>query len=126
MPQKYGLSEAEYELMEFIWNAGRPLTFGDIEDYLAENTDKNWKKQTLHTYLTRLVEKGTLKTASRIGRRHIYESAMSKEEYISHWTHSFLDDSFGGSLGNFMSALTGNAGKLSQKDIEELRRYLDE
>ncbi len=37
MPQKYGLSEAEYELMEFIWNAGRPLTFGDIEDYLTEN-----------------------------------------------------------------------------------------
>lgn len=126
MPQKYGLSDAEYELMEFIWKSEHPLTFRDIEDYLAKNTDKNWKKQTLHTYLTRLVEKGALQSSPRIGRRHMYAPSMSKEEYISHWTHSFLDESFSGSLGNFVSALTGDTGKLSQKDIEELRRYLDE
>ncbi len=125
MPQKYGLSEAEYQLMELIWEAGRPLTFGEIEGYLSERTDKNWKKQTLHTYLTRLIKKGALKTTG-YGRRHIYEPVMEKEEYISNWTHSFLDDSFGGSLGTFVSALTGNTGKLSPKDIEELRRYLDE
>lgn len=125
MPQKYGLSEAEYQLMELIWEAGHSLSFGEIETYLIEHTDKKWKKQTLHTYLTRLIKKGALKMIGN-GRKHLYEPAMLKEEYISYWTHSFLEDSFGGSLGNFVSALTGNAGKLSQKDIEELRRYLDE
>ena len=123
MPQKYGLSEAEYQLMELIWEAGHALSFGEIEAYLAEHTDKNWKKQTLHTYLTRLIKKGALRMTGN-GRKHVYEPAMSKAEYVSYWTHSFLDESFGGSLGNFVSALTGNAGKLSQKDIEELRRYL--
>lgn len=125
MPPKYGLSDAEYLVMEMIWNAKVPLSFSEIENYFSNHTDKEWKKQTLHTYLTRLIKKGAL-AIDRQGNKNIYKPAMPKADYVSRWTHSFLEESFDGSLMNFMCALTGNTGKLSQEDIEELRKYLDE
>lgn len=122
MPQHYGLSETEFLIMEMIWNYAKPLRFNEIMDYFS---NKGWKKQTLHTYLTRLVEKGVL-SSSKSGNINIYQPSCTKEEYIQRWTRGFIDKSFDGSLRKFMLALTGNRNKLSPKELEELRDFLKE
>ena len=55
------LSKTEYEIMEYFWGMGDKYTFGELMKYFNENLDKNWKKQTLNTFLSRLIEKGLLK-----------------------------------------------------------------
>ena len=55
------LSKTEYEIMEYFWEMGDKYTFGELMKYFNENLDKNWKKQTLNTFLSRLIEKGLLK-----------------------------------------------------------------
>ena len=55
------LSKTEYEIMEYFWRMGDKYTFGKLMKYFNENLDKNWKKQTLNTFLSRLIEKGLLK-----------------------------------------------------------------
>lgn len=124
MSQLYGLSETEALVMDMIWKSGRQLRFSEIMEYFTVHENKAWKKQTLHTYLSRLIKKGALKN-SGTGSRNIYEPAMPKEAYIQKWTSDFLEESFDGSLGKFMAALTGSGERLDAKDLEELRQFLD-
>lgn len=64
------LSKTEYEIMEYFWGMGDKYTFGELMKYFNENLDKNWKKQTLNTFLSRLIEKGLLKKEKEGTRRN--------------------------------------------------------
>lgn len=120
---KYNLSDAEYELMEFIWQSNVELSFSEIMEYCSNTLKQPWKKQTIQTFLTRLIDKGALK-AERKGVKRYYSPAMSKAEFVSKWTKGFLDEEFGGSLKKFMTALTG--GKhLTEEELKELHEFLD-
>ena len=55
------LSKTEYRIMEYFWSTGGKYTFGELMKYFNEEEDKNWKKQTLNTFISRLIEKGLLK-----------------------------------------------------------------
>ena len=54
------LSKTEYRIMEYFWSTGEKYTFGELMKYFNEEEDKNWKKQTLNTFLSRLIDKGLL------------------------------------------------------------------
>ena len=45
------LSKTEYRIMEYFWSTGGKYTFGELMKYFNEEEDKNWKKQTLNTFL---------------------------------------------------------------------------
>ena len=45
MGRKYGLSETEYELMDFFWNAEEKQSFKQILEYFNDQKEKNWKKK---------------------------------------------------------------------------------
>ena len=51
------LTKSELEIMNVIWGAGRPLTRGEILDL---SVDKNWKDNSIHILLNRLLAKGAL------------------------------------------------------------------
>ncbi|MGB4659675.1 MAG: BlaI/MecI/CopY family transcriptional regulator [Mobilitalea sp.] len=79
----------------------------------------NWKRTTTYTVLKRLSQKeifqnkgGTV--TSRISRQNFY--ACQSEIYV--------ENSFSGSLPKFMAAFTTHK-KLSQKEIEELKRIIE-
>ena len=66
------LSKTEYEIMEYFWGMGDKYTFGELMKYFNENLDKNWKKQTFNTFLSRLIEKGLLKKEKE-GKKTCYQ-----------------------------------------------------
>lgn len=45
MEKKFGLSETEYELMEFFWESDRKLSFREILDYFNEIKKKIGKNR---------------------------------------------------------------------------------
>ena len=57
---KYNLSATEMEIMEFLWDTNKKLSASEILKYFNDNKSKNWKKQTLNTFLVKLIEKGAL------------------------------------------------------------------
>lgn len=120
---KYNLSEAEYEIMEYIWKRNCMLKFSDIMEYLSEKVHE-WKKQTVQTFLTRLIEKGVLK-AQKEGHCRLYYPAMSEEEYISKWTKNIVKNAFGNSLKEFLVAFTGGK-KLTKEEAAELHDFLEQ
>lgn len=121
---KYGLSPTEYEIMEFIWAAENKLSFKEIFQYFNEVKNKNWKKQTMSTYLKMLQDAGYL-LADGNGARNQYYPVHTRQAHINTWMRGIYADSFDNSIGKVLTAFTGGK-KLSKKDADELRSYLKE
>lgn len=114
------ISNAEKQIMEFIWAAGRPVTTREIIKNLPE--DKTWKQNTVITFLGRLMGKGILK-ATRISKANHYESCITEQEYRNFETKQFINDVHKGSVFGFITALCEN-GDLTKEDIENLMKHL--
>ena len=78
------LTKSEMEIMDVLWNAGRPLSRSDL---LAESEGKSWKDSSVHILLNGLlakkaiVEAGLVKRGKTFGR--IFSPAMTREEYFA-------------------------------------------
>ncbi|ADL07110.1 BlaI/MecI/CopY family transcriptional regulator [Thermosediminibacter oceani] len=116
------ISDAEKQIMEYIWKAGRPVTTSEIMRNLPE--DKAWKQNTVVTFLTRLMKKGILK-ATRIGKANYYEPCVTEQEYRNFVTKQFINDVHKGSVLGFITALCDN-GDLTKEDIESILKRLKE
>jgi len=118
----FGLTAVEAELMEIFWNASEPLSFKEIMEYINSILKKDWKKQTLNSYLSDLQKSGLIQT-ERSNYRYRYMAACTKDEYVQQWTQKLVEDSYGNSIGNFVAAFTGGK-KLSDEDAEKLRKLI--
>lgn len=116
------LSDTELMIMEYLWSQNTPKTFSEIKAFFEATTNKNWKKQTLSTFLLRLVKKEAL-YANHQEAKVTYYPALSSEEYYQQYTSQIIQTSFHGSLTSFISAFTENK-KLSASDKEELMDFL--
>ncbi len=116
------ISDAEKQIMEFIWAAGRPVTTKEIINNLPE--DNMWKQNTVITFLARLMGKGVI-DATRIGKANHYKPCITEQEYRNFETKQFIKDVHKGSVFGFISALCDN-GDLTKEDIESLMNRLKE
>ena len=78
------LTKSELEIMNVIWAAGKPLTRGEI---LEQSVDKNWKDNSIHILLNRLLAKGALAESgfARSGKSYgrLYEATLTGEDYYA-------------------------------------------
>ncbi len=118
------LSETEMEVMQIIWASDHPMTSGELLDIFAREKGKEWKGQTIATFLARLVEKGVL-TFIKQGRANIYKPGMSPEEYQSQEAKNLLETLYEGSVKNFLTTLY-DGKKLTKDEMIELRRWFSE
>lgn len=114
------VSDSELELMRIIWSEGGSALYAVIMERLAQAGNR-WQKNTVITLLSRLVEKGMLKT-SKIGRRNEYTALVSQADYQAAQARTFLDKLYEGSAKGLVSTLI-QAELLSAEDYEELRRF---
>ena len=116
------ISDSELELMKIIWaNSGR-IKYADIMEALAEKGN-TWQKNTVITLLSRLVDKGMLKT-SKIGRRNEYIALVSESDYQSAQTRSLLNKLYAGEAKGLVATLI-QGEMLSEEDYQELKRFWD-
>jgi len=108
--------------MKVLWRRA-PLSAGEILEALLVD-EPDWHPKTAQTLIGRLVKKGALGFTAR-GRSYLYHPLVSEEECIDREAESFLERIFGGSLKPMLAHFVENR-KLSKKEIEELRRLLDE
>ncbi|RKL62831.1 BlaI/MecI/CopY family transcriptional regulator [Thermoanaerobacteraceae bacterium SP2] len=116
------ISDAEKQIMEYIWKAGRPVTTSEIIRHLPEG--KSWKQNTVITFLARLMKKGILK-ATRIGKANYYEPCVTEQEYRNFEIKQFINDVHKGSILGFITALC-DSGDLTKEDIESIMKRLKE
>lgn len=114
------ISESELVLMKIIWgNGGRALYSYIMEE--LEKEENEWKKNTVLTLLSRLVEKKFLKT-DKIGRRNEYQALVSQEEYQAMQTQHFVDRIYAGNVKGLVSTLL-QQDIISSDELKEIERY---
>lgn len=117
------ISDTELEIMEVLWEKGEPMGFGELLKGFNERTGRDWKKQTMGTFLTRMQYKGQVEAFG--GTRKQYRPCISREEHVKEASRNFLDKYYGGSFEKMFAALSGGDG-LNEKKAEELKRMLRE
>ncbi len=76
------------------------------------------------TFLSRLCDKGDFFPARRRGGRTCTRPSSAKEDYRQRESVGFLRRLCGGSVKNLVASLS-EAGALTERDIDELRAFLD-
>ena len=115
------ISDAEWQVMNVIWD-GQPIAAQEIVSRLSEQTD--WAPQTVKTMLHRLVKKEVL-TFEQQGNRYVYRSRVKRSACVKQASRAFLDRVFDSEPGPLLAHFMQHT-KLSDKDIAELRRILDD
>ena len=114
------VSDAELQLMKIIWEKGGTALYAQILEELTA-TGNTWQKNTIITLLSRLVDKGLLKT-SKIGRRNEYTAIVSQEDYQTTQTKKFLDKLYAGNARGLVATLI-QSDMLTSEDYEELKKF---
>lgn len=50
------LSDTEFYILQYLWSLETPTTFAEILVHFTEE-GKTWKKQTVNTFLSRMIQK---------------------------------------------------------------------
>lgn len=114
------ISDAEYEIMEIIWNEDGEVTVADIIEKLEKNN--SWKYTTVLTLAKRLVDKNVLKVR-KDGRVNYYSPRISKDEYKSYQANGFIDDMYDGNIKSLVASLYDNK-KMDVNDLNELKDWI--
>ncbi len=113
------LFDSEIKVMDLIW-ANEPVSAKELSILAAQET--GWNKNTTYTVIKKLETKGYIK---RHEPGFMCTSLISKDEVCRAETQSLIDKLFGGSKKALFSALLEDE-KLSGKELEELRKMIDE
>lgn len=101
----YDMSLSESLIMKFLWREGEK-SFVEIMTFLSREEGKEWKKQTINTFIKRLSNKGLI-AVDNSGKYRVYRAAVTNVEYERGRARKFLGDFYNGSVYLFLSALTG-------------------
>ncbi|RKI99413.1 transcriptional regulator [bacterium D16-54] len=118
-----GLSNTEIKIMEQLWKIDQPLSLKEITEFLNKQLNKEWKQQTVGTYLSHLQKAGIIKTDKRFSKLYLYFPSCTKEEYLEKCACNFVEQVFDNSLSSFIAAFA-KEGKISQRDAEELKKLI--
>jgi BlaI family transcriptional regulator, penicillinase repressor len=121
MPESVNITDAEWAVMEVVWNAGK---VGAAEVIEALEPTRKWSHRTIRTLLARLVEKGAL-SAQEDGHRYLYGAAVTRQRCVRSESRSFLDKVFGGDVSSLMLHFAKES-RMSPADVERLKRILDQ
>ena len=113
----YKLAEAEEKFAQIIWD-NEPVSSTELVRICEK--EMNWKKSTTYTVLKKLCEKGIFRNENAI-----VSAKLSREEFYGMQSRKYVEDVFAGSLPRFLTAFCGGR-KLSQKEIEEMRKFIEE
>lgn len=119
------ITDSEWQIMEQIWGyIGEEALCGVSQPCLMELLGNRWNKNTVHTFLMRLCEKGYLQVNKEVSP-HRYVPLVSRKACEREERQNFLERLYQGSAGRMVAALVRDGG-LNKKEAADLRKLLEE
>jgi BlaI family transcriptional regulator, penicillinase repressor len=116
------ISEAEWVIMEALWERS-PQTASEIAKALLPTM--GWADNTVRTLLTRLVDKGALRTKDNASGPRNFSPAVKREHCVQAESTSFMERVFRGAAKPLLVHFASNT-KLSPEEVAELKKLLDQ
>lgn len=114
--EQYILGNIEGRFADIIWD-NEPISTADLIK-LCEK-ELGWKRTTMYTVLKKLSDRGLFEN-----NNGTVASVISRQEFYARQSEQYVENSFQGSLPSFLAAFTSRK-KLSDKEIEELKRIIE-
>jgi BlaI family transcriptional regulator, penicillinase repressor len=108
--------------MEALWDTA-PQTASEVAKAVKAAT--GWAENTVRTLLTRLVEKGALKTSENASGTRTYSPAVKRDTCVRAESQSFMERVFGGAAKPLLIHFAQNS-KLTAEEVRELKKLLDQ
>src|SRR5690606_25240469 len=115
------ISDAESVVMEVLWGRS-PRVAVEVVAGLSDRSD--WAEPSIETLLNWLLKKGAVR-AERDGRRYLYSPVLTRDAWVASQSEGVLDRLFGSRVAPLVAHFS-ERGMLSQADIDELRRLVEE
>jgi len=122
MKKPNNLTDAEWDVINVLWNEDEPCTAGRVQEALADSRD--WAYSTVKTTLDRMVAKGLL-SVTREGKRHLFSPAVSASTTRLTELKHFLSQAFGGAFSPALQLIIEEEG-LSPEELASLKRMIEE
>ena len=113
------LTEADSIIMEILWRDGECSSSAILKE--VENK-LDWTRQTVRTYLARLMDKGLVGTREINKREFRYYPAVTREEYAADKTGSIMNKYYG-SLSHMVAGIVQNEN-ITDSDLDELEKLI--
>ncbi len=114
------LPDAEYEIMDYVWDTMPPVTTPMVMEALGR--EKGWKIQTVAALFARLMERGFLRVEKGTARERAFYPVISRAEYLSMETESFVTRYHKKSFTSLLSAL--HRTSITEEDLNELSDFV--
>ncbi|MFZ5622766.1 MAG: BlaI/MecI/CopY family transcriptional regulator [Pseudomonadota bacterium] len=121
-PSGFDLGPLEAEVMRLVWERGEVQV---EEIHAALSREREIAYTTVMTVMSRLAAKGMLRRRKQ-GRAYIYKAAHEREQVAGSTLQEWSERFFGGRLLPAVSFLLGSSERLSDREIEELRRMVEQ
>lgn len=115
------ISEAEWEIMNLLWDESPQSAQAIIDSLKAKQT---WKPKTVKSLISRLVKKNAISFDIGDDRSYYYYPLYAKENFVKKEKHNFIEKVFGGEL-NVMFAAFINDSNISEEQLVECKDLLD-
>ena len=116
------ISASEWAVMEFLWERS-PQTASELTRSLRPSM--HWAENTVRTLLTRLVDKGALKTGENASGTRVFSPAVKREACVGAESQSFMQRVFRGASKPLLVHFAQNA-QLTPEEVRELKKMLDQ
>ena len=116
MTKQYELTEAEWEIIEVVWEH-EPCAAPAVQEELAAR--KQWTYSTVKTLMDRMVAKGLL-TTERIRNLILYRAAIRRDEAQRGELMRAVKRAFGGAFTPMMQFML-DSDALSPQELEDLQ-----
>lgn len=117
------LPGTELEVMQAVWESGEyPVSTAALRGILERK--RPWSVSALQTLLNRLIGRGFLNSEKQ-GKNRCYTPLVGREEYLAEENRSLLERLNGNSVTRLVASLY-DSHALTERDLEELREFLDE
>ena len=113
------LPDAEFEVMKVVWANPSPITTPEIMKQLGN--ERNWKIQSLVSFMVRLVEKGFLRSEKH-GKERTYYPLISMAEYRKFETETVVRQFHNSSFLGLVTTLYEDEA-LTDEDIDGLLKW---
>lgn len=118
------ISVCERMIMKVLWDSEEDLDLMTVTARVKEEFGKEWKLQTVATFMTRLQKKKYI-DIYRIGRYSHYHPLVKKDDFKMSTVSENIKYFDKGSVSAFVCGLFDNM-ELSQEDKDIIRKKIDE
>lgn len=117
------LTNSEVLVMKVIWHSEEVLSIQEIMRAVNAAYDKDWKVQTVSTFLSKMVKKGYL-DMQRKGRYFFYYPLVTESEYGRREIEKCIELWGNGGIAGLVAAFT-EAHTLTEEEKQRIGGLLD-